>query len=224
MISAIESFDPSIFLLFSSVCDADTAPASVKHFDAKARIEERLNKSSLFSWTILRPTCFLDNFENSNLLAPGHVKFLTRSSTVVKYVAVADIGIVAAKVFETPESFKGQTLDIATVASDGDGLATALSNVSQMKTDHKMIFNPQWLIRFFMSMEMHAMVVFFETTGFSADVDKGRRLVGEGWTTLEEYFRAQGACEWKKKREQEEDIEKGRKNLLGLPRGVCIIF
>merc|ERR1719310_339586 len=78
MIDAIQAVDPSIFVVYTSVGDADKTGPAVHHFVAKARIEKHL-AATLKQWAVLRPCSFLDNLDdagNMNPLSKGKVKML----------------------------------------------------------------------------------------------------------------------------------------------------
>ena len=99
-IDAVASVDPSIFVLYTSVGDADVVPENVKHFRSKAKVEAHL-AATLTRWSVLRPVSFLDNFDapgQFNPLTEGTASGVTPAGLRMKYVATADIGKAAATV------------------------------------------------------------------------------------------------------------------------------
>lgn len=92
-------------------------PMLIPHFGVKRDIEKYLKASAEKSggkvtWTILRPTSFMDN------LTPGFIGRVAASAlrqmgnTKVSLIAVKDIGRVAARTFEKPEEFGGRALTL----------------------------------------------------------------------------------------------------------------
>lgn len=59
-------------------------------------------------------------------LDEGAFTFLMRPDQAFQVVAVADIGKIAAAIFEDPERFSGKVLDIASDAITGEQLGDAL--------------------------------------------------------------------------------------------------
>lgn len=116
-------------LVFNSIADADL-DEDIAHFKTKLVIEEYL-KSSGVRYSILRPTCFFENFdapEDWNPLKKGQLKFLTTSKN--KYCSTYDIGRAAAIMFKTPAQWQGKTLDVVSWVGDLSEVATALEKVA----------------------------------------------------------------------------------------------
>jgi uncharacterized protein YbjT (DUF2867 family) len=101
---------------YSSVGGADRN-AGLPSWDSKWRIEQHIRDIGIPA-TILRPTSFMENFNNAT--APvqlGEDELLLTDSldpgTRKQYIAVDDIGGFAALAFDDPERFIGQALEIA---------------------------------------------------------------------------------------------------------------
>jgi len=96
-----------------------TNPTPIPHFISKHNIElhllEKAGKNGEnMSWTILRPTAFLDNFSN-DFMGKGFATMIRISlkEKPLQLIAVSDIGVFAAKSFEKPEEFKGKAISLA---------------------------------------------------------------------------------------------------------------
>ncbi|PWN25952.1 NAD(P)-binding protein [Jaminaea rosea] len=110
---------PSVkHIVFSSVGSASSAP-SVPHFASKAKIEDYLKaqwKGENRTWTIVRPVAFFDNFDpNPGMARFGALSFFGSllGNTKVDFIAVEDIGRVAALALQSPQKFHGQTIELA---------------------------------------------------------------------------------------------------------------
>ncbi|KAK7442796.1 hypothetical protein VKT23_016041 [Stygiomarasmius scandens] len=83
---------------------------------AKIRIERHvkaLGEKGL-SWTILRPTFFMENYDGAiGSITVGVLKAGLKSTTTIQMIAVEDIGHVAAGVFKDPTPYKHEILLLA---------------------------------------------------------------------------------------------------------------
>ena len=132
MIDAVAAVDPSIFLLYTSVGDADVVPENVKHFRSKAKVEAHL-AATLTRWSVLRPVSFLDNFDapgQFNPLTEGTASGVTPPGLKMKYIATADIGKAAANVLAAPTKHMKAVHELATCEHTGPEIAAALSEAS----------------------------------------------------------------------------------------------
>lgn len=97
----------------ASVSDCDRA-VGVKHFESKWEVEKHIDRLGL-PRTFLRTVMFMDN-----LLDPKVGKMLIpllagalKPETPMYWVAVDDIGWLAAEIFERPQQYLGQHVDLA---------------------------------------------------------------------------------------------------------------
>ena len=93
-------------------------PTNSPHFRSKHEIELHLRdkaQSSGMKYTILRPVAFMDNlvpgFQSRVFLASLESTFDTGKT--LQWIAVRDIGIVAAKAFAEPDRFNGKAIGLA---------------------------------------------------------------------------------------------------------------
>jgi uncharacterized protein YbjT (DUF2867 family) len=97
----------------ASVSDCDKA-AGVKHFESKWEVEKYLDRLGL-PRTFLRTVMFMDNLldpKTGKLLIPLLAGAL-KPDTPMYWVAVEDIGWLAAEIFEKPRQYLGQHVDLA---------------------------------------------------------------------------------------------------------------
>lgn len=109
--------------------------SSVPHFQTKLRVEEALRAAAAtapFSYTILRPTLFMDNWAPSGTtpITAGTVPGLAAPDVPVKLIALADIGRAAAVAFGDAATWGGgRTVSLAVDARTGHAVAAAVARV-----------------------------------------------------------------------------------------------
>jgi uncharacterized protein YbjT (DUF2867 family) len=191
MVDAIVAVNPAIFLLYSSIGDAD-AVQDVAHFQSKAATEAYI-KAKLQHWAVVRPCCFFDNLDDraaNNQLKKGKVQFLSRPETTIKWVSLADLGKAAANMLLASSVWEGKTVELAVSAHDGTSLATALSEASGTPCVYK-VGLPRWMTRLFLS-DTHHMLNFLESGGYSADMEAAKALIGPGAMDAKAWFASRG--------------------------------
>ena len=192
MVDAVKAVDPSIFLLYTSVGDADRTPESVHHFCSKACVEKHL-AMTLDAWAVLRPTSFLENFDAPAMMNPltkGKVNGVTDPTLKMKYVSTIDIGKAAANVLAESSKYSKQVLELATCEHTGLEVAAALSEASGTPCTYG-VAPPPFIMRFLIP-DLYAMVKWFESDNYSADVAKGRALVGPDCMDAKAWFARKG--------------------------------
>jgi len=101
-----------------------TNPTTVKHFLAKHNIElylrdkaEKADKEDTgkFTWTILRPVCFMDNMNPGFFCSVFTAMWNAALSpkTKLQLVSVRDIGVFASKALREPERWAGRAVSLA---------------------------------------------------------------------------------------------------------------
>lgn len=191
MVDAILAVNPAIFLLYSSIGDAD-ATKDVAHFQSKAATEAYI-KTKLQHWAIVRPCCFFENLDDkssNNALKKGKVQFLSRPETKIKWVSVVDLGKAAANMLLASSVWEGKTIDLAVSVHDGPSLAAALSEASGVPCTYKVSL-PRWLTRLFLS-DTHHMLCFLEERGYSADLEAAKALIGHDAMDAKAWFASRG--------------------------------
>ncbi len=155
-------------------------PTVIPHFASKHRIEEYLKEKSedgkKMSYTILRPTAFMDNVTN-DFMGKGFASMWKGvGDKPLQLVSVRDIGVVAAKAFSDP-SYKGRAISLA-----GDEL-----NFEQGKKVFKETVGYDMPETYgfvgagikLMSKEMSTMFNWFKTDGYRVDILALRKEIPE---------------------------------------------
>lgn len=174
------------FTVFSSVSDADRN-TGIPHFDSKYRVEMALAKAS-FPHAVVAPTFFFENF-----LTPFIAPFLKKGQLVqalppdrkLQMVSLQSIGAMVARMFIDPGAFDGQRINIADDERTGEEIATILSQ----KIKRSIAYVPISLdvIRQ-QSEDMAKMYAWFDSVGYSADIETLRKSYSElPWTSLAQW-------------------------------------
>ena len=179
-------------LIYSSVGGADQA-TGVPHFDSKHAVEQAIAQSAV-PYTIIAPAFFMDNLTSpwfAQGIADGKLAMAMPGTTPLQQIAVADIGAFAAAVIERRESVFGRRFDIAGDELSGDAAAEVLSEITD-RTVAYAGFPPDAMRA--QSEDMALMYEWFESTGYSADIDGLRREFPDvPWHRFAEWARQQ---EW----------------------------
>jgi uncharacterized protein YbjT (DUF2867 family) len=114
-------------LVYSSGAAVGDEPTGVAHFDTKSRIEAHVRTLPI-TWTIVRPATFMEMLVMPGFgLDEGRFTFFARPDQSMQFIAVEDIGRIVAAVFAEPETFGGQTFEIAGDQLTGRELETLFS-------------------------------------------------------------------------------------------------
>lgn len=138
-------------IVFSSVIDCDVCSDKITFFKSKFQIENYL-KATDMSYSILRPSGFLENFDDSAMMNPltkGKLKGINNANAKVEWVACRDIGKAAAVMFQNPSEWKFKTLNLVSFIASGTEIAAILSEVSGTPCQYSESL-PKWLMRLVM--------------------------------------------------------------------------
>lgn len=115
-------------LVMSTGGNCDDRPG-IPHIDAKADIEERIGESNLQA-TVLRPHSFTSNFEaQREAIETGELPYPMGPDDRRTLVDPADIGRLAARAFDDPNRFAGETIELAADSYTFAEVAAAFSEV-----------------------------------------------------------------------------------------------
>jgi uncharacterized protein YbjT (DUF2867 family) len=167
----------------------------VPHFRSKYRIEQHLKEVTAegkagagMAWTVLRPVVFMDNLEpgfTTKVFVAALRNYLGEREKTLQWVAVADIGVFAAKVFAEPEKWDRKAVGLA-----GDELTMEQLN----RAFEKALGEPvPATYGFFGSAltglmrEMGAMLEWFASQGYGVNIEELRKEY-PGLLTMEEWL------------------------------------
>lgn len=149
-------------------------PTDVKHFWEKHNIELHLRdkaaKENNFTWTILRPVAFMDNWVPGMFGAMFTAMWANslKPETKLQLVSVRDIGVFAAKALREPGEWAGRTVSLA-----GDELTLGeakekFKKVTGQELPHGWSFMAKGML--WLMGDMGAMFKWFEREGYGADI------------------------------------------------------
>lgn len=173
--------------VYSSVGGADRN-TGIPHFDSKWQIEEHIRSLGLPA-TILRPAYFMDNWERSKqTILDGKIHQPLSPGTSLQQIAVDDIGALAAVAFADGEHWKGESVEIAGDELTMREIAEVFSRVLGRAVEYVQM--PWETFEAQASPESVAMMHWFESVGYAADIDALRRIYPQ-LVRLDSFFRAQ---------------------------------
>ncbi|MCW4457513.1 NmrA/HSCARG family protein [Microbacterium sp. MPKO10] len=179
------------FVVYSSVASA-LDDSKVPHFDSKARVEEHLGTLPV-AHTVVAPAMFTDNIlapNNVESLAAGRYAFPVPADVRVQQVTISDLAEFTALVFDDPQRFAGQRIELASSEETGAEVAAALTRVLGREIAYSEI--PLEAIEASGNDDLAAMMRFFRERGYSIDIDALHAAYPEvGWHTVENWAREQ---------------------------------
>ncbi|KUJ08457.1 NAD(P)-binding protein [Mollisia scopiformis] len=158
--------------------DSDTNDTDVPHFWRKANIEKYLqetSRGSQMTWTILRPTAFMDNISPgfAGNVFPTAWRVGLPPETRLQFIALADIGHFGAKALLNPKTFAGRAISLA-----GDELTFEEANAifhTQLGYDIPTTYNFVGSALLWAIKEVGLMFKFWEQVGYAADIASMRK-------------------------------------------------
>ena len=115
--------------VYSSANAAGTGKSGMGHFDTKGAIEEHVRSLDMPS-TVIRPSAFMEILLLPGLLDAGRLSFFMRAEQAMQFIAVEDIGKVAARIFADRDAFRGRTIEIAGDTLTGNAVAEKMSRAA----------------------------------------------------------------------------------------------
>lgn len=145
--------------------------SGVDHWDTKHAIEAFLRSQESITYTIIRPTAFLENFNpdfNGKVFASVWRDCL--NNRTMKLVSTRDVGIVAANALLAPESptYRNAEINLA-----GDELSfDKASQIFKQETGHALPTTNKFLVYILVWLigDLNQMVKFLKETGYGAEV------------------------------------------------------
>jgi uncharacterized protein YbjT (DUF2867 family) len=160
--------------VFSSLAGAER-DTGIPHFDSKYEIETRIHDLDLPA-TIVRPTFFMQNFENLEMmhepLLDGTLALALNHGIPLQLIDVDDIGAFVAEAFTDPDRYVGEAVELASDELTLQAMAVRLSDI--MGTDVDVTSIPVDEIKEQMGEDFGLMFQWFNEHGFEADLPELR--------------------------------------------------
>jgi uncharacterized protein YbjT (DUF2867 family) len=153
--------------VYSSVGSAQRK-TGIPHFDNKARVEEALRAAEFPSFSIVRPVFFMENLLSPWFLQGEQLVTAMKPDTKLQMIAVDDIGKFAAAAFIDSEKWKNAEVDLA-----GDSIT--MPEAAQFASE--ILGKPITFLEIPIeavrqnSEDFALMLEWFESTGYSADIE-----------------------------------------------------
>jgi uncharacterized protein YbjT (DUF2867 family) len=162
-------------VVFPSVGLADRN-SGVPYLEAKCAIEKHLERTGV-PLTVIRPTLFLEDLVELKYAAPvwwGTVRRLVGPDKRLLWIAVADVGAIAARMFASPETFIGQKL---TLAGDFRSFTEAKQIFRKVRGRAPLALPlPVWLTRRLVNADLVPMWEWLGRNPIEGDVESIRRI------------------------------------------------
>jgi uncharacterized protein YbjT (DUF2867 family) len=125
-------------LVYSSTIGA-SPDIGLGHYESKWHIEQYLRQSGV-SFSIVRPAPFMELLLYPHFgLRQGVVTFFGAPDRVLQFIAVRDIGAIAAKLLVDPSRHLGVTIDIASDALSGNDIAAKISQATARQVPYMQV-------------------------------------------------------------------------------------
>jgi uncharacterized protein YbjT (DUF2867 family) len=125
-------------LVYSSTIGA-SPDIGLGHYESKWHIEQYLRQSGV-PFSIVRPAPFMELLLYPHFgLRQGVVTFFGAPDRVVQFIAVQDIGAIAAKLLVDPSRHLGVTIDIASDALSGNDIAAKISQATARQVPYMQV-------------------------------------------------------------------------------------
>lgn len=157
--------------IYSSVAGADLH-TGIPHFESKYEIEEHIKKIGL-PYTILRPASLYENFlfpQVKRSILKGKLLQPTNRETLLQFVSCEDVGRMAVKAFDDPDTYLYQTITLASEALTTVQVADLFSAELNMPVAYKKL--PWAVTRFILGKDVYKMFTWFNKGNNMADMEQ----------------------------------------------------
>lgn len=171
--------------VYSSTGGADRH-TEIPHFESKGEVERYIMSTGL-TWTFIRPTYFMENFNyprRCRMIKDGELMFALPPDVPLQMIALDDIGFFAAMAFDRLEEMAGQGIELA-----GDSLTMPkVAELLSRELGMNVRFTEQSLedVEDF-DRDAFLMLQWFSEKGYQADID-GLRQMHPGMLTFEKWL------------------------------------
>src|SRR5690606_15861290 len=142
--------------VYSSVAGANLH-TGIPHFESKYEIEEHIKKIGL-PYTILRPASHYENFllpQVKKSILKGKLLQPTNRETLLQFVSCEDVGRMAVKAFDDPDTYLYQTITLVSEALTTGQVADLFSAKLNMPVAYKKL--PWAVTRFLLGRKVYQM-------------------------------------------------------------------
>ncbi|QGY42691.1 NAD(P)H-binding protein [Maribellus comscasis] len=177
-------------VVFSSVGGVDRNSA-INHFRWKKEIEDHLRQSGK-PFTIVRPAGYMETFAHpkSIRLITGLLNLYINSTGTFQLISTQDIGRIVSMVFDNPQKYKEQIMEIS-----GDELTVTelFYKLNQVKGIKMMPYRFPKMAKYFIPKSLKQMLVFYANDGWKANISELRNefkglLTFEDWLKTSDIF------------------------------------
>ncbi len=175
-------------LVYSST-NAAGAITGVGHFDSKSQVERYIRSLAIDS-TIIRPSTFMEILLLPDFgLVQGRLTFFMNPDQAMQFIAVEDIGKIAAKVFADRAAYRSHTFEIAGDSVTGANLAAMFARAAERPISYQRF--PETVLRGNDMLNGLARLVDEGPLAGAADIDALRKT-HPGLLTFDAWFRGSG--------------------------------
>jgi uncharacterized protein YbjT (DUF2867 family) len=174
--------------VFTSVAEAETQ-TGIPHFDSKYEVEKILYDSGL-NYSIVRPVEFMNNIHYTKETVMGGVLTDPRdSSKRHQWIAARDIGFFVGEMFDNPDKWIGQSINIAGDEMTIAEYAQVLSECLNVDVEYQKM---SWeVFEQTLGEEMTSMYRWFDDPGYQVDIAALRKEY-PNLTSMEDYLNGLG--------------------------------
>ena len=144
--------------------------SGLKHIEQKYQVEQILKAAGLPT-TMLRACLFMEEFWKQYTrpsILKGVFPFSIQPNKPLHLITTMDMGRVAAYVIKNPDKYIGREIELAGDVLTPLQLAAAFSTVQGIPVVHKEV--PAWLFLLLLRKELFALIQWYRTKGYQADV------------------------------------------------------
>lgn len=148
--------------------------SGIGHIEQKYKVEQILKQVGL-PITILRACLFMEEFWKKYTrpsILKGVFRFSIQPDKPLHLITTKDMGCVAAYVMKHPSQYIGREIELAGDMLTPIQMAEAFSKVQQMPVVYKEI--PAWIFLLLLRKELFALIQWYRTKGYQADVKRLR--------------------------------------------------
>jgi uncharacterized protein YbjT (DUF2867 family) len=162
--------------------------SGVSHIEQKYKVEQILKAAGLPT-TMLRACLFMEEFWKKYTrpsILKGSFPFSIPKDKPLHLITTKDMGRVAAYVIKHPEKYIGREIELAGDVLTPQQLAEAFSQAQGNTVTHKK--TPAWIFLLLMQKELYAIIRWYSTQGYQADVTQLREEFPGLLTTFSEFL------------------------------------